>query len=185
VQRHFTTKHPDSFTNKKGIRFRNLGFFGYPRHWITSIGTVWTSDASIDGGYVWERKKTYISHSTGYMCVSFWKDGKAHPYAVHRLVLLAFVGPPPEDKPQCRHLDGNRANPVLENLCWGSQLDNEQDKRDHGTSTKKTKEERNEINRLWATGRYQQRELARMFGVTQGTIWNIIHKVMITYRQQD
>ena len=33
-----------------------------------------------------------------------------------------------------RHLDGIRTNSLPENLCWGTQAENEADKRRHGTA---------------------------------------------------
>jgi hypothetical protein len=35
---------------------------------------------------------------------------------------------------QCRHLDGNRSNNRLDNLAWGTPLENGADKARHGTA---------------------------------------------------
>jgi hypothetical protein len=51
---------------------------------------------------------------------------------VHHAVLLAFVGPRPVGQ-ECRHLDGNPANNSLQNLRWGTRLENSHDKQRHGT----------------------------------------------------
>lgn len=51
---------------------------------------------------------------------------------IHVLVLTTFVGPCPEGL-VCRHLDGNGFNNRLDNICWGTQQDNIEDKRRHGT----------------------------------------------------
>ena len=51
---------------------------------------------------------------------------------VHRLVLEAFVGPPPEGKPWGLHRDGNPHNNALKNLYWGTPLENMEDRRKHG-----------------------------------------------------
>lgn len=51
---------------------------------------------------------------------------------VHRLVLEAFIGPCPSGM-ECRHLDGNPSNNRLENLLWGTPLENANDRRRHGT----------------------------------------------------
>lgn len=37
-------------------------------------------------------------------------------------------------------------------------------------------ERRNEVRRLYATGKYSQTKLGRMFDVSSATIWNIIHE---------
>ena len=54
-------------------------------------------------------------------------------FKAHRLTLETFKGSSPEDKTQCRHLDGNPSNNYIENLQWGTQSENENDKLLHGT----------------------------------------------------
>jgi hypothetical protein len=54
-------------------------------------------------------------------------------YRVHCAVLEAFVGPCPPGK-ECRHLDGNGQNNKLQNLKWGTRLENVQDSIKHGTN---------------------------------------------------
>lgn len=51
---------------------------------------------------------------------------------VHSLVLEAFVLDRPKGL-QCRHLDGNRENNAVENLAWGTAIENALDKELHGT----------------------------------------------------
>lgn len=57
---------------------------------------------------------------------------------VHVMVLTAFTGPCPEGS-QCRHLDGDRSNPRLDNLCWGTRTENSADSMRHGTRMRGTK----------------------------------------------
>lgn len=42
---------------------------------------------------------------------------------VHNLVLEAFVGPRPPGM-ECRHLDSNKLNNRLYNICWGTKSQN-------------------------------------------------------------
>ncbi len=51
---------------------------------------------------------------------------------VHILVLEAFIGPRPKGKVS-RHLDGNPYNNAADNLAWGTQKENMDDRRKHGT----------------------------------------------------
>lgn len=51
---------------------------------------------------------------------------------IHRLVLETFIGSRP-DKMECRHLDGNPHNNRLDNLIWGSALENAADRFRHGS----------------------------------------------------
>ncbi|MFE5093267.1 HNH endonuclease [Streptomyces sp. NPDC056638] len=52
---------------------------------------------------------------------------------VHRLVLGAFVGPPPTAQPQGAHLNGVRTDNRLSNLAWVSGQENSDHKDVHGT----------------------------------------------------
>lgn len=59
--------------------------------------------------------------------------GSCGNFAVHRLVLLTFVGEPPEGKPEGCHKNGDSHDNALSNLKWGSRAENEEDKTVHGT----------------------------------------------------
>lgn len=71
--------------------------------------------------------------SSGRLSVSLSKNGICTRHRVHRLVLIAFVGEKPYPEFECRHLDGNNQNNRLDNLAWGTHLENEADKLLHGT----------------------------------------------------
>ena len=57
--------------------------------------------------------------SRGYLRINMRGGSKL----VHRLVLETFVGPCP-DKMECSHIDNNKLNNNLSNLCWESHADN-------------------------------------------------------------
>jgi hypothetical protein len=71
-------------------------------------------------------------NTNGYPQVALIYENKRWNASVHRLVLLAFIGPCPEGL-VTRHLDGNRANPRLENLTYGTPSENNRDCVRHGT----------------------------------------------------
>jgi hypothetical protein len=52
---------------------------------------------------------------------------------VHHLVLRAFVGERPVtiERGEIRHLDGNKTNNVLANLCYGTIKENADDRKRH------------------------------------------------------
>jgi len=55
-----------------------------------------------------------------------------HSHYVQRLVLLAFVGPPPSGDHEAAHNDGDKTHNTLDNLSWKTQDANNEDKRKHG-----------------------------------------------------
>lgn len=69
-----------------------------------------------------------------YLAVSPRVDGRSRTSKVHRLVLDAFVGPKPPGT-ECCHGPGGRYDNRLENLRWGTPIENTADKADHGTRT--------------------------------------------------
>lgn len=68
----------------------------------------------------------------GYTRLNVMLDGKAVSYKFHRMVLETFVGPCPEGM-QTRHLNGDRSDNRLQNLQWGTPIENADDKKKHGT----------------------------------------------------
>ena len=136
--------------------------------------------------------------SRGYFRVSLSKNGKRLPYTIHRLVALAFLGPPPFAKAVIRHLNGDRVDNRVENLCWGTSKENSADRERHGRiargdaswsrrhperiakgvrqwKAKLTEQTADEIRRLYNAGR-SQCSLAKEYGVHTGTIWFLIHR---------
>ncbi|MFY3311567.1 MULTISPECIES: NUMOD4 motif-containing HNH endonuclease [Achromobacter] len=68
----------------------------------------------------------------GYQYVSLRSPGGVKKtFAVHRLVLEAFVGPCPNGC-QCAHGDGDPTNNRVENLRWASAAENIADRTAHG-----------------------------------------------------
>ena len=65
----------------------------------------------------------------GHVSVSL---GRCNSQCVHKLVLLAFAGPAPEDH-ECLHANGDPSDNRLENLRWGTRSDNIRDAVHHGT----------------------------------------------------
>lgn len=76
------------------------------------------------------RELKQTKHKNGYLSVKLSGkiDGSKTEY-VHHLVLRAFVGPRPvtEERGEIRHLDGDKTNNALCNLCYGTVKENRQD----------------------------------------------------------
>lgn len=62
-------------------------------------------------------------NENGYLYTSLWKNNRAYPRTLHRLVAEVFI-PNPEGKPNVNHLDANRMNPHKDNLEWCTQSEN-------------------------------------------------------------
>lgn len=62
--------------------------------------------------------------SNGYYRYALYQYNKKHRIQAHRLVLETYNNPRP-DGMQCRHLNGNKQDNRLENLCWGTGKENE------------------------------------------------------------
>lgn len=104
------------------------GFNG--RYFISNIGRIKNRDNKV-------LKQTRNKNGYNIIKIAKSKGEKRKNYRVHRLVLETFIGPAPEDRPITRHLDGNPQNNILENLTWGSDIENTMDKRRHGTFSSK------------------------------------------------
>ena len=76
--------------------------------------------------------KKLTKNAQGYLCVSLSDQSVSRMFNVHELVLLAFRGPRPAGM-YCRHMDGNRLNPTLDNLQYGTPKENSEDRQRHGS----------------------------------------------------
>jgi hypothetical protein len=116
------------------------------------------------------------------------KDGVGKLHKLHHVILNTFVGPKPEGM-ECCHYDGNDSNNRLENLRWDTHLNNEDDKKRHGTgnlgeqngSCKVNKDIVLEMRKLYSTGSYSYSKLKTRFGLSIGTISGIINGVGWNY----
>lgn len=63
----------------------------------------------------------------GYLEARLNRNGQRTTVGVHRLVLLAFVGPAPAGTEAC-HYDDDPANNTLGNLRWATRSENTRDK---------------------------------------------------------
>lgn len=107
------------------------------------------------------------------------KKGQCH--FIHRLVLTAFDGPPPNGF-VCCHLDGNRSNNSISNLIWGSQKLNQFHRIAHGTATIGELNPMAKLSLedvLWAKRTIEAgatgRSIAKTLGVSEATISMIKH----------
>lgn len=123
-------------------------------------------------------------HDGGYLQIDM-RDGRGNQRRayVHHLVAELFIGQRPSSKHVIRHLDGNPANNDASNLAWGTYLENENDKRRHGTwglrfgGAKLTDADVKKIRELRESG-VGQKELAKQFMVSRPTITRICNNTI-------
>lgn len=145
-------------------------------YFITEDGKVWSDKTN-------KFLKTY-KRDNGYLSVSL---GRGVVKLVHRLVAETYL-PNPSGLPEVDHLDANKSNNHVNNLEWVTHEENMERANMNGLLGKNQdpKGSRNGMSRLdemivayirqqYATGKYNQKRLAKVFGVNQQSISNIVN----------
>ena len=158
-----------------GVEYRLCpGLTGYA---VGDDGSVLTCKAN-GADYLdhWEYKE--LNLSAGYLSVSMSVDGKAMQKKIHWLVAEAFLGPRPAGL-QVLHADGDRSNARLDNLSYGTSLENGLDTRKHGRlkgenhgMSKLTDADVTSIREMLAAG-MMQKDVAKKFNVSTAAIGSI------------
>ena len=114
----------------------------------------------------------------GYDRITLYKNSQR----VHRLMLLAFVGPCPPGMEAC-HDDGKPANRKLDNLRWDTPQNNQGDRKKHGTAPIGTQNGRAKLTpsqvieiRQMASHGQSFAALAIRFSVYRSTIRKIVDR---------
>lgn len=122
------------------------GIPGWPQYEVSSAGRVRSLDRKITDSLGRTRtqfgviKKTWVDNG-GYRRVELAHDNRRYGIGVHRLVALAFIGPPAPGQ-EVRHRDHDPLNNHVSNLSWGTHSENIRDSvadgRHGSRNTKKT-----------------------------------------------
>lgn len=125
----------------------------------------------------------HVFDTDGYHMVSLANGTKGDQtlFKVHRLVLLAFVGPLP-DGLESRHLDDDKNNNRLANLCYGTGLENWTDRIRNGKgieglknpNSKLTAEQVLELPSLWPE--MTQAQIAEKYGLSEGYVQQLLRR---------
>lgn len=106
----------------------------YPDYWVSNKGRVWSSTS---------HQFSYGSpcNKMGHIDLSLQtSSGRKHKY-LHQMMGQAFI-PNPKKLPLIRHLDDDPSNNDIDNLAWGTSLDNMRDCINHGRFRYLTDEDR-------------------------------------------
>jgi hypothetical protein len=145
---------------------------------IGDDGSIWSHLTRTGFKDEWRKLSPSPMSVSGYLRTCF----KKRTYYVHNLVLEAFVGPRPAGM-ECRHINGDRKDCRLENLAWGTKLENASDKIRHGTCVR-LKGEINPMAKLTCdrvlairrecdSGMRRRNDIAQEFGVCVAQVNNI------------
>ena len=161
---------------------------GFPGYEVSDQGTVRSYWRRLKAqGFQFEisptpQKILCQTLSEGYPSVSL---GRGVYMRVHVLILLAFVGPCPQNMEAC-HKDGSRTKNFLDNLRWGTPSSNQLDRRKHGTDhinvgenhprAKLTEAEVIQIRTMAAQGAHLQKDIAEMFKIPRPCVSMIVHR---------
>ncbi len=166
--------------NKSGMSEEQRVLNEFSRYSITKLGVI----TNILTGHV--LRPTLV---IGYPRLVLYGNGKQKNRYVHRLVAQTFI-PNPNNFPQVNHKNGIRTDNRVENLYWGTQQDNINDSKAHGTLIKgeragnsKLKEfQVREIRLLKEKNpSLSCTEIGKMFGVTQSPILRILNNKTWTH----
>ena len=160
----------------------------YPAYEVSNFGNVRRTIPSSRGGRC--KPGRYLGYTTryGYKSVNLCKDGKYWPYAIHRLVALAFIGEPPTPRHQIAHGDGTRTNNRADNLRWATPHENSLDRAIHGTQQRGERVGTSKLSERQAIEILKsdkpQTELSQIYGVSSRTVGLIKRGKSWKYLQQ-
>lgn len=105
-----------------------------PGYEVTRDGRVFSLSSNWRG--YGRREMQHTPNVNGYPSVRIYIDGKRKRIAVHVLVAREYLGPKPSPDHEVRHLDGNKCNPNVGNLAWGTAKENADDRERHGRTSR-------------------------------------------------
>ena len=107
---------------------------GYPNYAVSADGDIWRVTRPQKASFNTKLPYRLARHigQNGYIEVVLCAQGRAKTFRAHRLVLSAFVGPPPTKAHEVAHWNGDKTDNRIENLRWVTRKENMEDCRRHG-----------------------------------------------------
>ena len=161
-----------------------VGYEGY--YLISNIGQVRSIERRVKNRHGWVIRPSVllrpVAHPVdGHLYVNLCRNSKGKIHKVHRLVLLAFVGPCPEGM-ECRHFpDQNPTNNNLDNLSWSTRTENQRDRVLNGTDERGEKSPNAKLKasdipkiREMRHRGMLMKDIGAVFGVSHGAISHVL-----------
>jgi hypothetical protein len=159
-----------------------------PRYEVSAGGQLrsWAArGTAARGGNKWAKAPRIVPgarHRDGYTIFGLLDDkGRTTSVYMHQLVLAAFVGPLPEGL-VTRHRNGDPTDNRLENLTYGTHLENHADRGLHGRTARAAASGKSNITdeiALAIVARYRagesQMSIAKTYGMGQTTVSDIVN----------
>lgn len=102
--------------------WKSLDFLGYLNYEVSNMGQVKSLNYRHTGK---ERLLKPSKDKDGYLQLSLYQNTQKKTFRVHKLIALAFIpNDNPIEKTEINHLDENKENNHVSNLCWCSCIDN-------------------------------------------------------------
>lgn len=145
--------------------------------WKEYFGYKVSSEGRIISPYGNELKG--VLHKDGYRFVYFL----GRVTAMHRIIAECFCDGFDDPNLVVDHIDGNKQNNKAKNLEWVTQRENIRRARENNLQPTATKtfagklseDERKKVKELYDTGKYSQREIGKMFGVSHSVIGSVVN----------
>jgi hypothetical protein len=170
-----------------GVCYRTLTFLGHPGYRVGDDGTLWSRRRNGRGNYLndfWVKLKLSNNCKDGYYYLNFsYKRVRKRLY-IHRLVLLAFVGPCPERMQACHAPDRSVSNNHIYNLRWDTSMANHKDcerdgmtaKGERVASAKFTTDSVLQLREDFATGLFTITQLAKRLKISRTACSMVIRR---------
>ena len=151
---------------------------------ISNLGNV-RSISGLNGKYV-SKPLAVRQDKYGYLLVDLHKHGNRKTLRVHRLVAREFVSGYHQDY-EVNHINGIKNDNRAANLEWNTKSQNQKHAFDTKLNVPKSGEEHlnsklslrdvRKIREYYHSGRYSQKKLSQLFGVTQNNIHKIVNNI--------
>lgn len=115
-----------------------------------------------------------------YPAVTLWSENVGRTVQVHRLVAMAFLGPPQEGM-MVDHIDGDTTNNTASNLEWVTCGENNRRAYEIGLKTPSHRKLLGIQVREIRSSELSGKELAKKFGISRATVSNI--RTRKTYKE--